>query len=178
MSQQNVVNYVRSQFQAAHHVWLESTVQGVTAEQAHWRPPGGRVAPIGAQYAHHIIAIDFLFLGFVRQQTPLALSSFAGKTGFSEPYPMEGDWIEWALSVQIDLDALSQYALAAYASLDEQLAGLSDDDLATPIDMTPVGLGQQTVGSFLGNMLLLNAVAHTGEISAVKGLQGLQGYPF
>lgn len=44
--------------------------------------------------------------------------------------------------------------------------------------MTPVGLGQQTLGSSLGNLLVLNAAAHTGEISAVKGLQGLQGYPF
>jgi hypothetical protein len=175
---QNLVNAIRAQFQAAHHRWLEPTMQGVTPEQAHWQPPGGRVAPIGAQYAHHIIALDFLFLGFVRRQTPLALSSFAGKTGFDKPYPMEGDWIEWAHTVQVDLDVLRQYAQAAYAALDEQLATLGDDDLATAIDMTPVGLGQQTLGSFLMALLVLNAAAHTGEISAVKGLQGLQGYPF
>jgi hypothetical protein len=41
-----------------------------------------------------------------------------------------------------------------------------------------VGLGQQPLGSFLMNLLVLNAAAHTGEIAAVKGLQGLQGYPF
>jgi hypothetical protein len=178
MSQQNVVNYIRAQFQAAHRAWLEPTMQGVTPEQAHWTPPGGRVAPIGAQYAHHVIALDFLFLGFVRQQNPLALSTFAGKTGFDTPYPMEGDWIGWAHTVQVDLDTLRQYAHAAYAAVDEQLAGLGDEDLETQIDMTPVGLGQQTLGSFLGNLLVLNAAAHTGEISAVKGLQGLQGYPF
>lgn len=175
---QNLVNSIRSQFQGAHHGWLEPTMQGVTPEQAHWQPPGGRVAPIGAQYAHHIIALDFLFLGFVRQQAPLALSSFAGNTGFDQPYPMEGDWIGWARTVRIDLDALRQYAQAAYVALDEQLATLSDDDLATAIDMTPLGLGQQTLGSFLMNLLVLNAAAHTGEISVVKGLQGLQGYPF
>jgi hypothetical protein len=80
--------------------------------------------------------------------------------------------------VQIDLETLCQYAQATFAALDEQLAALSDDDLATAVDMTPVGLGQQTVGSFLTCLLVLNAAAHTGEISAVKGLQGLQGYPF
>jgi hypothetical protein len=178
MSQQTAVNLSRAQFQAVHRVWLEPTLQGVTTEQAHWQPPGGRVAPIGAQYAHVITAVDFLFLGFVRQQTPLALSAFAGKTGLSLPYPLEGDWIAWASSVQIDLDALRRYAQATFAALDEQLAALSDDDLATAVDMTPVGLGQQTVGSFLTCLLVLNAAAHTGEISAVKGLQGLQGYPF
>jgi hypothetical protein len=178
MSQQTVINLIRSQFQAAHHGWLEPTMQGVTSDQAHWQPPGGRVAPIGAQYAHHIVALDFLYLGFVRQQQPLALSTFADKTGMSISYPMEGDWIGWAYQVQIDLDALRKYAHAAYAAIDAQLAALSDDDLATPIDMSPVGLGQQTLGSFLMNLLVLNAAAHTGEISVVKGLQGLQGYPF
>ncbi len=178
MAQQTIINLIRTQYQTAHHVWLEGTMQGVTSEQAHWQPPGGRVAPIGAQYAHHVIALDFLFLGFVRQQQPLALSTFAGKTGMSIPYPMEGDWIGWAYQVQIDLDALREYAHAAYAAVDAQLVALSDDDLTTPVDMSPVGLGQQTLGSFLMNLLVLNAAAHTGEISVVKGLQGLQGYPF
>jgi hypothetical protein len=177
MSQQIAVNLLRSQFQAAYHGWLEPTMQGVTAEQAHWQAPGGRAAPIGAQYAHYIIAIDFLFLGFVRGGTPLAASAFAGKTGLSEPYPMEGDWNEWARKVHVDLDALRQYAQAAYAAQDDQLAALTDDDLATPIDMTPLGLGQQTIGSFL-TTLLIHAGAHAGEISATKGLQSLQGYPF
>jgi len=151
--------------------------KGVTPEQAHWQAPDGRAAPVGAQYAHHIIALDFLFLGFVRQGAPLAASTFAGKTGFSLPYPMQGDWDEWASKVRIDLDALRQYAQAVYAALDAQLATQNDDDLATPVDMTPVGLGQQTIGSFL-TTLLIHAGAHTGEISVTQGLQGLQGYPF
>lgn len=66
---------------------------------------------------------------------------------------------------------------AVYAAFDGQLATLNDDDLAAPVDMTPVGLGQQTVGSFL-TILLIHAGAHTGEIAVTKGLQGLQGYPF
>lgn len=175
---QTLVNAIRSQFNAAHLHWLEPTMQGVTPEQAHWQPPGGRVAPIGAQYAHHIVGIDFLFLGLVCQQPPLALSSFAGKTGFDRPYPSEGNWSEWARSVQIDLDALHQYAQAVYGALDDQLAQLSDDDLTRTIDMSSIGLGRQPLGSLLMNILVLNAAAHAGEISAVKGLQGLRGYPF
>jgi len=177
MSQQIAVNLYRSQFQAVHNNWLEPTLQGITAAQAHWQAPGGRAAPIGAQYAHHIIALDFLFIGFVRKGAPLAATSFAGKAGFSEPYPMEGDWNEWARRVRIDPDALHQYAQAVYSAFDAQLAGISDDDLANPVDMTPVGLGQQTLGSFI-TILLIHAGVHTGEIAVTKGLQGLKGYPF
>lgn len=174
MSQQNAVTLFRSQFAAVHNGWLGPTMQGVTTAQAHWQAPGGRAAPVGAQYAHHIIAVDFLFLGFVRLGAPVAASTFAGKTGLSDPYPMQGDWDEWARRVRIDLDALHQYAQAVYAAFDAQLATLSDEDLAKPVDMTPVGLGQQTLGSFL-TTLLIHAGAHTGEIAMTKGLQG---YPF
>jgi hypothetical protein len=177
MSQQNAVNLLRSQYQTVENGWLEPTMQGVTAEQAHWQAPGGRAAPIGAQYAHHIFGIDFLILGFVRKGAPLAATSFAGKTGVSEPYPMEGDWNEWSRRVRVDLDALHQYAQAVYSALDAQLAEISDDNLATPIDMTPVGLGQQTLGSILTIMLIHGAV-HTGEIAVTKGLLGLKGYAF
>lgn len=170
------INLLRSQFQNVHHGWLEGTMQGVTTEQAHWNP-GGRSAPIGAQYAHHLLAIDFLFTGMARQGAPLAMSSFAGKVGLSEPYPAQGDWDQWASRVQVDLAQLRLYAQAVYASLDEQLAALDDADLATPVDLTTVGLGQQTVGSLL-TILLIHCAAHTGEISVIKGLQGLQGYPF
>ncbi len=176
MSETNVINFIRSQFQMVHYGWLEGTMQNVTEEQAHWQS-AGRSSPIGAQYAHHAIALDFLFLGFTRGGAPLAVSSFAGKTGMSLPYPMEGDWDEWARTVHIDLAALRQYAQAVYTAFDASVATLSDSDLATPLDMTAVGLGQQTIGSFL-TTLLIHAAAHTGEISVAKGLQGLQGYPF
>jgi uncharacterized damage-inducible protein DinB len=150
-------------------------MQGVTPGQAHWQAPG-RSAPIGAHYAHHIISVDYLWNGLVGG-VPQGASSFAGKTGLSEPYPMEGDWGEWARSVQIDLEALRQYAQAVYAAFDAQLSALTDEELATPVDLTAMGLGEQTYGSLL-TILLIHGAAHTGEISVIKGLQGLQGYPF
>ncbi len=91
---------------------------------------------------------------------------------------MEGNWIGWAYQVQIDIDSLRTYAHASYAAVDARLASLSDIELAAPVEMSPVGLGQQTLGSFLMNLLVFNAAAHTGESSVVKGLQGLRGYPF
>jgi uncharacterized damage-inducible protein DinB len=79
--------------------------------------------------------------------------------------------------VRVDLDALHRYAQAVYAAVDAQLAELGDDDLATSIDMTSLGFGQQTLGSFL-TLLLIHGAVHTGEIAVTKGLQGLKGYPF
>jgi hypothetical protein len=49
--------------------------------------------------------------------------------------------------------------------------------LARPLDLSTVGLGQQSV-LFVLTALLANVSLHCGEISCLKGLQGLQeGYP-
>ncbi len=176
MSHHNsAVTLLRSQYGAAHNVWLEGTMKGVTAEQAHWAPPG-RALPIAAHYAHVVIGEDVLLASMVRKVTPLAMGAFAGKAGVSEPPPM-GPWDEWGRRVQVDLDALRQYAQAVYAGTDEYLATLSDADLSQEIDLSAVGFGMQPLGNFL-SIMCMNVIAHTGEISVIKGLQGLQGYPF
>ena len=176
MSHHNAaIALLRGQFGAAHNIWLEGTMQGVTAAQAHWAPPG-RALPIAAHYAHVAISEDFLLNSLARKSTPLMMGAFAGKVGVSEPPPM-GAWDEWGRRVQVDLAALRSYAQAVYAATDEYLATLTDEDLGREIDASEVGFGKQALGTLL-SILCMNAVAHTGEISVIKGLQGLQGYPF
>jgi hypothetical protein len=63
-----------------------------------------------------------------------------------------------------------------YAATDAYVASLDDEALAKPLDLSMVGLGMQTMGYLLGG-LVLNTHLHTGEISAIKGFQGLKGYP-
>jgi hypothetical protein len=88
-----------------------------------------------------------------------------------------GPWDDWARGVQIDLPTLRGYAQAVYANTDAYLANMTPEEWNRPLDLTAVGMGQSTVSELLTN-ILLDGAAHCGEISAVKGLQGLQGYPF
>lgn len=158
------------------HEWLEGTLAGLTPEQAAWQPPG-RVVPAGAHYVHHVIGEDFMLNHLIQGKPPVLMSQFGGNAGFSEPPPM-GDWSGWARSVQVDLSAARAYAQAVYASTDSFLAGLTPEDLAREYDFTPVGWpGSYTLG-YLLKQLLADTTAHAGEISAIKGLQGAQGYPF
>ncbi|MEO8084795.1 MAG: hypothetical protein ABI780_13305, partial [Ardenticatenales bacterium] len=73
---------------------------------------------------------------------------------------------------------LADYNKAVYAQTDTFLSGLTDADLDRPIDLTSWGMGVMPMAGVLTNMLLGNNFAHTGEISALKGTKGLQGYPF
>lgn len=175
MSTQHAVPLLRQQFQMGHQ-FLEGTLQGAAAEHAHWTPPG-KAQPLGANYAHVIISEDGLISMLLKGTPPLMASEWAGKTGLSEMPSQAPPWNEWAGRVQVDLDALHRYAQAVYEATDSYLASLSDEDLNRSLDLSAIGLGQQTAGWFL-SLLVFNIHTHTGEIACLKGLQGLQGYPF
>ncbi|MEZ4715757.1 MAG: hypothetical protein R2851_06670 [Caldilineaceae bacterium] len=96
------------------------------------------------------------------------------------------DWLEraaapgrddWDKQVQIDLDALRAHGQAVYADTDAYIGSLSDADLDQDLDLSAMGFGTQKLGWLLG-IMLSNIQWHTGEISAIKGVQGRKGYPF
>lgn len=162
--------------------WLEGTMADVTAGQAHWAPPGTAL-PIGATYAHVVVGQDGAVNGMLKGTAPLFASVFAGSTGLSElpPGPKPGkpgfpDWTEWSRRVRVDLGAFSVYAKAVFDATDAWLATLSDEDLDRPVDLSALGMGVSTVEFLLNNAVLGNALAHCGEVSCLKGLQGGRGY--
>lgn len=151
-------------------------MQGTTeAQLTHTAPGDNAPAPIGAQAAHIITSLDGVVNGMIAQQQPLMAGSHAGKTGVSQmPEPGVGFSREWSSSVQVDTGALHEYGSAVFESVDNVLAGMSDADLERQLE----GAGDEprSVGEMLG-LMILNTYSHTGEISALKGLQGTQGYP-
>ena len=157
------------------HEWLEGTMADVTPEQAAWQPAGDAV-PAGAHYAHHIIGEDFFIQNLFQGKPPLMASTFAGTAGFSEPMPM-GPWADWARSVAIDVPAVKAYAQAVYAATDSYLAGITEEELNRDLDLSAMGMGTVKL-SYLLNQILTDIALHCGEISCIKGLQGLKGYPF
>lgn len=79
-------------------------------------------------------------------------------------------------AVRVDLSALRDYARAVYAETDAFLASLDDDALGQSLDLSGVGLGQQTVASALTLLVPNHIGTETGEIACLKGLQGARGY--
>ena len=166
---------LRGQLKAAHDV-LEGTMQGVTPEMAAWQPPG-TANSLGATYAHVVVSEDGLLNGMGCGIMPLMAGSWAGKTGLSEPPPLDGKWHEWGQRLTVDVDALRAYAQAVFTASDEYLASISDSDLDQMHDFSALGFGQQSLG-WLCSILIANVQWHTGEVSCLKGLQGEKGYPF
>jgi len=88
------ISLLRQQLQDAHG-FLEETMKDVTAEQANWSPPG-IANPLGASYAHLVLSEDFLINGMLKGSAPLAMGTWAGKVGLSEPPPPPTEpWDKW-----------------------------------------------------------------------------------
>jgi DinB family protein len=166
---------LRSQYRAAHN-WLEGTLEGVTNEVAAWRQPG-RAFTIGAHYLHHVSLEDVIFNMILSGGTPLRMSAFEGKTGGSDLIHLdEADWCGWARAVKVDVVAAREYAQAVFAATDRYLASLHDDELGYDVDLSAIGMEPMQLGALL-SQLLGDCHNHCGEISCLKGLQDLQGYP-
>ncbi len=157
------------------HATLEATVGDISSEDAH-RDLGGHAAPIAANYAHTVLGEDFLG-SMADGSQPLAMGEWGGRTGVSEIPPMDGQWEAWGKHVNVDLAQLREYAQAVYGKTMGALSSMSAEDLDRPLDLSMLGMGEQSVGVLFG-VLATHASMHTGEISNTKGVQGLKGYPF
>jgi hypothetical protein len=167
-----------NQLKTAHSV-LEQTMDGVTDEVAHFMPPG-TANPIAGTYAHAVFSEDLFAHSFLMKKQPLWETTFKDKTGASEVQP--SDWVvaypKWLREVKIDIVQFRQYAIAVYAATEAYVDSLTDADLETEIDMSSFGMGPQKTHEFIANLISGHAYPIMGEISVLKGIQGLKGYPF
>ena len=109
----DAVSLLRQQYKGAND-WLEGTMEGVEEALAHWAP-SGKAHPIGANYAHILFAEDAFINGTLKGGAPLLFSTWADRTGLSEPQPMQWDWDAWAARVRVDVPATREYARAVQA---------------------------------------------------------------
>lgn len=166
---------LRTQINAAHQI-VEGTIADCTREVLD-HIPGGKAHPVGATYAHILMSEDFIVNMMLRGQTPLLMGEWAGKTGASEPPPPPGgDMFGWANRVRVDLDAARKYAQAVYANTNSYLDTLAESDLDRIVDIP--GFGKEPLAFFLSIAAVIHPSNHVGEISALKGVQGMTGYPF
>lgn len=164
---------LQAQFKRSHD-WLKGTVgESITSEQLHYKPEGEPVA-IGAQFIHVVTIEDFL-IHFAQGKQPLMATEYAGKVGVSEMPPM-GPWGEWAESVKVDTTQAMAYADAVFSTTEAFIGSLDDATLESELDLSSVGFGKMPVYEGL-SIIILNNYSHAGEISTIKGLQGLKGYP-
>jgi hypothetical protein len=163
------------------HWLLNATFEDVDDELAN-RPAPGNANPLGTAYAHIALAEDAVTNAMIQSRQPSFADARAGKTGVDRPMPMpgmvEGDIADWYHNAKVDVGALRAYAREVFKETEELVAGLDDEALGRTIDLSFVGLGEKTVADVITMLVIQHCDNFSGEISAIKGVFGLKGYPF
>ena len=147
--------------------WLDQVIAGLTPEQYSWQPEGS-ANPISKLHAHTLSSADF-WMNLMGLGKPLLWMGVAQKTG------LPANFIEvWKTDSPIKLSDMQEYAKDLREA---SLAIEALDDAALERELTAPVFGKRDVG-FVLRLAGMQMAIHTGEISAAKGLQGLQGLPF
>jgi hypothetical protein len=165
------MGYVVREF-AAMRRHLDALVEGLTADELAWTPPGTANA-IGATLLHLISGEDRLVQVVLQGRPTLwETGQWAEQVGIAM-LPVRGhDWSG------VDLHTLRPTALFAYVEAVQQattryLATLTDADLDATIDV--YGQIQPRAEALIS--IVIHNVSHASEIAALKGLQGRRGRP-
>ncbi len=163
---------LKSSFDLAQMLYT-AVVKDLDEAAAAYSLPGGTVPTALAMLAHATYGLDLMSSGASGRPLVLESGGFAAATGITQPDArMSPEW----LATEFKLDGLRGYGAAIFAGLDEFLAGATPDDIERMVT-SPFG-GQVPAGEYLASIGVIHLIGHVGEISTLKGAQGLKGLPF
>ena len=147
--------------------FLDLCVDGMTDEQYNWKP-SGTCHRASKLHAHILFYLD-LSINLVLGANPSSWGQFARKEGLGANVAEI-----WTADSNITLSTMQEYANSLKYSVEAYFGSVSDEDLDREVDTR--FLGTQSVGWML-TFITYHTLIHTGEIAAVKGMQGLRGLP-
>ena len=151
---------------------VNMTMKDVTFDQFNWASPG-TCNTISATFIHMTASEDY-FVQDVLQGKPHVwdAGNWCEKTWVKKTPGIGENWDEFKRST-LPLVPFFEYQKAVWAATDAYIAGLTTQELERKVKFAG---GTRTVG----DMLVLAAaqeLAHSGEIAALKGAQGVKGLP-
>ena len=154
------------------HVMGDQVMDGLTGEVAHFEP-GGTTNNIAQLMAHLTMGQDRAINVAIRGgQSVFDLGGWGARTGI----PSERGAI-WNKGWKLDLDAFQTYRTQVNQSAKAFMASAKPSDFEGETQWGPPGMMRPKLW-VLGTPATSHLRFHYGEISTIKGLQGLKGLPF
>ncbi len=158
------------------HGTLRHMMSDCDSEVLNKNLPNATIGSIASIYAHLVLAEDVFVHSRFQDGKPLYQSGgWEERTGVRFPGIPPAITPEWASDVKMNLPEFQEYAEAVFAATDAYVANLPDSELERKI---PGATGEYTLGWGISILLCQHAAQHSGEIAALKGVQGLKGLPF
>jgi hypothetical protein len=142
----------------------------LTPDVAHYSA-GGTTNTIAQLLAHMTIGEDGAFNRNIKGGSRLIESDgWAEKVGI----PLERGAV-WGKDWKLNIEAFTEYREAVKASADAYLATMDLADLDKPVEWFN---GPRPAHEVIQIVVINHLLGHAGEISTLKGIQGLKGLPF
>jgi hypothetical protein len=153
---------------------LGMVTSDLTQELTDWEPPG-TANSVGSLYWHAVAYLDHVVHEWGTGQVPLGYRDGWREKVLLEPPDVPQGQPPVLQGVRVDLAALHEYAKAVQEAGQSWLGQLSEADLDAKIE---TGVGELSLGQMIELYVLWHINVHCGEIAALKGCQGVKGYPF
>ena len=168
----DALSLFRYQLGQSHRI-LDTVIRDLTDEELHRKLPGSTINPIAAIYVHVLTSEDN-FIHTECQEKPGIFES----EGWGERLAVTRigrQTAEWGGQVQIVKHLAREYAHAVFDETEAYLALLQPSAFD---QLVSTRLGEMPRGEALASFVLWHQMGHVGEMAALKGVQGLQGWPF
>jgi hypothetical protein len=154
------------------HVMLDQILDGLTDEVAHWEP-GGTTNNIAQLISHMVSGQDRAVNVAIKGGTSVMdAGGWAAKTGI----PQERGAI-WTKGWRLNLDAFREYRAEVNDSVKRFFATAKPSDFEGEAQWGPPGNMRPKLW-ILHTPATAHVRFHSGEVSTIKGLQGLKGLPY
>lgn len=163
----NATTYARQQLEQIFGL-VNAAAGGMDDTQYNWEP-AGTCNSASKSHVHMLTSLDFFINAKVRGQD-LAWSTFAPANGLPAN-PLE----VWNHGGAISQAAVAEYGKGLQQSVLDYVSSLSDADLDREVDTQ--FFGTKSI-AFVLQLAAMHCAGHAGDVSAVKGMQGLKGIPF
>ena len=158
---------------AQSHRIMETVVRDLTDEQLHLKIPGSTINPIAAIYIHAVMSEDnFVHTSCQSKPALLDTDHWIERLGIVR---MGGQTADWGGKVRLVKHVAREYAREVYDETEAYLATVKSEEFD---EIIPTRLGKMPRGEALASFVLWHQMGHVGEMAALKGVQGLIGWPF
>jgi hypothetical protein len=166
----NTQDYIRHEFGQGHQI-LQGILKDTPDDVLNHIPAGGNLGSAASILSHLIYDEDMILSGVAGKPMLWESAGWKDKTGVAIPGPMQA--AEWTSKVRIT-PQFREYAEAVFANTDAVVAGLADDHMEKEMQGP---FGPTTAAKMLA-LGVYHLAGHSGEIAALKGVQGVKGLPF
>jgi uncharacterized damage-inducible protein DinB len=166
-----IFEYIRRQITGMRST-AEMTMRDITIEQFNWTPPG-TMNTISATFIH-LTSVEDHFIQGILQEKPRIWDAqgWSEKTGVKKTPGIGENWDEFKHLHLQPADFL-EYQKAVWTATDNYMTNLTTMELDRKVKL---GTRELTVAELL-IMATNQSLSHTGEIAALKGIQGAKGLP-